>query len=72
MSTNFLMSHDRFRSLVGTIVDMPERTIDLLIRFLRQHGGKLSGRARKREFGALSGAEVAAIENAYAETFGRL
>ncbi len=38
---------------------MPERTIDLLFRFLRQNDGCLSRRARAKEFAALSNDETA-------------
>ena len=53
---------------IESIVDMPERTIDLLFRFLRQSGGTLSRRARAKEFRALTEVETARIERAYAET----
>ncbi len=44
---------------------MPERTIDLLFRFLHQNGGKLSQRAREREFAQLSDDEAARIERIF-------
>jgi Fic family protein len=52
-----------------TIVDMPDRTIDLLFRFLHQNNGNLSKRARMQEFAALTDAEAAAVERAYSELF---
>lgn len=67
--TAFLRRYDRFRAVVETIVDMPQRTIDLLFQLLRQNGGMLSNRAREREFSKLTGAEVTAAEQAYAEIF---
>jgi Fic/DOC family len=68
--TRFLQRYDRFRSGVEQIVEMPENMINMLFQFLRQHRGKLSGRAREREFSALTGAEVERIESLYAELFG--
>jgi hypothetical protein len=68
--TEFLASYDRFRARVEQIADMPERTIDLLFRFLHQNKGKLSKRAREREFERMADDEVAAAEAAYAEGFG--
>lgn len=68
--TAFLRNYDAFRSHVEAIVDMPERTIDLLFRFLQQNGGMLSRRARSNEFQALSDDEAARIERIYDETFG--
>ncbi|MCY4484694.1 MAG: hypothetical protein OXC12_17620 [Spirochaetaceae bacterium] len=52
------------------IVDMPERLSNLLLRFLRQNGGTLSGRGRTREFARLTENEVARIEALYRDTFG--
>ncbi len=67
--TEFLARYDRFRAIVETVADMPERTIDLLFRFLHQNNGKLSKRAREREFAKLTDKEVRALEGAYAEIF---
>jgi hypothetical protein len=61
----FLQSYDEFRRGVESLVEMPERTLDLLFRFLRQNGGRLSKRARKGEFSALSDEEVEHIEDLY-------
>jgi hypothetical protein len=47
---------------------MPGHTIDLLFRMLRQNGGRLSKRARQREFAKLTEAEVRQVEEAYADT----
>lgn len=68
--TAFLRNYDTFRTHVEELVDMPERTIDLLFRFLRQNDGHLSQRARTKEFAALSDEEAARIEAVYASTFG--
>lgn len=68
--TAFLARYDQFRSRVGALIDMPDRTIDLLFRFLQQNGGKLSERARAGEFAKLTDAEVGAVEEGYAELFG--
>jgi len=48
---------------------MPERTFDLLFRFLRQGAGTLSKRAREREFAALTEVEVRRIEALYRDAF---
>ena len=61
------MSYDRFKAQVKRMVDMPDRVLDLLYRFLRQNAGKLSKRAREREFAALTDDEAARIERIYAE-----
>ena len=67
--TAFLRRYDEFRSQVEAFIDMPERTIDLLFRFLHQNGGRLSNRAREREFRELTDQETKRIENLYQRTF---
>jgi hypothetical protein len=67
--TEFLARYDRFRARIEALADMPERTVDLLFRFLHQNGGTLSGRARAQEFAALTDGEAAAAEAAYREIF---
>lgn len=68
--TEFLRRYDRFRDQVQAIVEMPDSTVDLLFRFLRQNGGKLSRRARENEFAQLTDAETASVEGVYAGTIG--
>ena len=68
--TEFLRRYDRFRYVVETVADMPERTIDLLFRFLHQNHGGLSRRARAKEFVRLTDSEVARFEEAYQDLFG--
>lgn len=66
----FLRAYEAFRAGVSEVVDMPERLIDRLFRFLHQNDGRLSRRAREREFSALTGAEVSRIEDIYAHALG--
>lgn len=65
----YLQAFDRFAAAVQDIVDMPDHTVDLLHRFLRQGDGRLSQRARQREFAALSDEEATTIERFYADIF---
>ena len=67
---DFLRRHDHFRNRVAMVVDMPERTLDLLFRFLHQNDGRLSQRARRFEFEELSDAETQRIEGVYRQEFG--
>lgn len=62
----YLEAYDRFGATVKSIVDMPDRTVDLLHRFLRQNEGRLSERARAKEFEMLTTDEVARVEAAFA------
>lgn len=65
----FLKGYDRFAMGLSRIVDMPNKEIELLRKFLAQNDGKLSKRARGGEFEALSDDEVEQIEQLYAESW---
>ncbi len=67
--TEFLARYDRFRARIEALLDMPERTVDLLFRFLHQNNGTLSARAREQEFASLTDVEAVAAERAYGEIF---
>ena len=67
--TEFLARYDRFRAAVQDMIDMPEVTTNLLFRFLDQNSGRLSKRARDKEFAKLTSQEVASIEELYAGIF---
>ena len=68
--TRFLQRYDGFRRQIEAFLDMPERLIDLLFRFLSQNQGSLSQRARRQEFSPLTDAEARRVEAIYRETFG--
>jgi hypothetical protein len=65
----FLESFDAFNGRVQQIVDMPQAKVELLRGFLAQNDGRLSDRARTREFAQLTGDEAEAIERAFALSF---
>ena len=65
----YLQSYDEFEQQVQAIVDMPSSAIDLLARFLAQGKGRLSKRARDREFKELTDNEVGRIQQFYAKCF---
>lgn len=66
----FLQHYDEFCFGLRAIVDMPNRTMDLLFRFLSQNDGKLSNRARSKEFAELTNREVERIQALYADALG--
>ncbi|KAB2919365.1 MAG: Fic family protein [Hyphomicrobiaceae bacterium] len=68
----FLRRYDAFRAAVGGLIDMPDQTIDLLFRMLRQNNGRLSRRAREREFAQLTDAEAQQIEELFESSFGQV
>ena len=70
--TNYLRRYDAFRASVEAIIDMPDRTIDLMFRFLRQNSGKFSKRAREHEFAKLTPTEVESIEAVFEAAFSGL
>ena len=66
---DYLTRHDLLNDFIKNYIDMPDQRLDLLIRFLRQNSGRLSKRARHKEFAALTDKEARAIENKYDEVF---
>lgn len=67
---DYLERHHEFSARVQEeIADMPDGTIDLLIRFLARNRGRLSGRARRGEFRLLTAPEVKRVEVLYAKCF---
>ena len=65
VSASFAVTYDRFAHGIQEIADMPAEKIELLHRFLRQEGGRLSKRARENEFAALTDREAEQIEALY-------
>lgn len=67
----FLKAHDLFSENLKSVVDMPNRQVELLRRFLAQNAGRLSKRARMEEFAHLTEVEVAQVEAIFAAAFDR-
>ena len=65
----FLCNFDDFQKKLKQILDLPSQQADLLFKFLHQNSGKLSNRARSREFAALTDEEARKIEALYAAAF---
>lgn len=61
----YLRSYDEMKFWLDNRFQMPDKTIALLIYFLNQNNGKLSKRAREKEFALLSDSEINEIENYY-------
>lgn len=66
---NYLSNYDEMKGYLDNTYEMPDKTVDLLIRFLEQGNGQISKRAREKEFAALKEKEVVDIENKYREIF---
>jgi Fic family protein len=65
----FLEAFDAFSTAVKEMLDMPDRQVEQLRRFLEQGGGQLSERARTKEFASLTDEEVARVQASYASSF---
>ena len=60
----FLANYDKTKKALQEIVDMPDRQIDLFIRFCLQNNGRLSARKRTNHFDFLSDEEIIRMEQA--------
>jgi hypothetical protein len=58
----FLANYDETKKAIQEIVDMPDRQIDLFIRFCLQNNGRLSAGKRASHFNSLSDEEIARME----------
>jgi len=66
---DFLANYDRTRQAIQATVDMPDRLIDLFIRFCLQNNGRLSEKKREAHFGFLTDDEVSRMEKAVREGY---
>ena len=67
----FLANYDETKKAIQEIVDMPDRKIDLFIRFCLQNNGRLSAQKRASHFDFLSGEEITRMELAVLEVYGK-
>jgi hypothetical protein len=67
----FLENYDRTKEAIQAVVDMPDRHIDLFIRFCLQNNGRLSKKKRADFFPHLSDDEVRRMEQAVQSAYGR-
>lgn len=68
---SFLANYDKTKKAIQEIVDMPDRQIDLFIRFCLQNNGRLSERKRAGHFDFLSDAEISLLEKAVQSAWDR-
>ena len=66
---NYLQKYDQMKHYLDDNFEMPDKTVALLIRFLEQSDGKISKRARNKEFSKLTDEEIPEIEKIYKEIF---
>ncbi len=59
----YLQKYDAFKNYLDNTFEMPDKMVANLVRFLEQNDGKLSKRARAKEFKLLKETEIDEIEN---------
>lgn len=67
---DFLANYDKTRRAILEVADIPDRQIDLFIRFCLENNGKLSLRKRSSHFNSLSEDEIARMEQAIQSVYG--
>lgn len=67
---DYLVRYDQLYRVILDKFDMSDKDLSLLVIFLNQNNGKLSKRARKKEFSKFSDQEANWIEEKYEENFG--
>ncbi|NBC06564.1 MAG: cell filamentation protein Fic [Bacteroidetes bacterium] len=65
----YLRKYEGFKSFINQYFEMPDRLVSLLLRFLEQNDGKLSKRAREKEFAPLTDQEAQLIEATFRDIF---
>ena len=69
---HFIAAYDEAKKHIKEIVDMPDRLVDLFIRFILQNHGRLSKSKREKFFDTLSEEEVVAMEKVVVDAFGEV
>lgn len=67
---DFIVALRTAKARMREIVDMPDRKMDLFIKFCLQNGGKLSKGKMEREFPEITAEEVASLEQAIKDSIG--
>jgi hypothetical protein len=65
----YLERYDEIWNYENNRFDMPQKSLSLLLNFLRHSNGQLSKRAKTKEFSALTVVELKEIESKYQEVF---
>jgi len=65
----FLKNYDTAKRAIQEIVDLPDRLVDLFIRFCLQNQGRLSARKRTTRFATLTEDEVLRMEKALSDAY---
>lgn len=68
LEIEFLIKYDKAKSQIQSVVDMPDRLIDLFIKFVTQNHGKLGKQKRTSYFDKLSDDEVRVLQDIVKQT----
>jgi hypothetical protein len=66
---SYLRKYDEFKRFIDDEFEMPDKMVALLVRFLEQNDGKISIRAKEKEFPGLTEKEITKIEHVYREIY---
>lgn len=66
----FLVRNDELKKELQQLIDMPDKRLSDVIRYLHQNKGVFPNR-RKKQFEEITDAEFEAIESIYSEIFSR-
>lgn len=66
---NYIIRYDKFKMFMDNNFEMPDKMIATLVRFLEQNDGRISKRAKEKEFKKLSKKECEKIETMFNELF---
>jgi hypothetical protein len=67
---SFLANYDKTKQAIQEIADMPDRLIDLFIKFCLQNNGRLSAAKRASHFDFLTERELSDMESVFKENYG--
>lgn len=66
---DFLQKYDEMKKFIESYIEMPDRLVSLLIKFLQQENGRFSNRAKEKEFNSLTQDEIKTIEAKFQSIF---
>ena len=66
---SYLQRYEEYKTFLDDKFEMPDKLVNSLVRFLDQNEGKLSKRAREKEFALLNDSEVDELEKQYIRIF---
>ena len=66
---NFLVKYDQTKKGIQSIIDLPDRLINLFIQCCLQNNGHLSVNKKESDFNLLTDEELSQMENIFREIF---